>query len=210
MTIEERKEREKEEMRNLIIDSASEIITTEGLENLSIRKIAKQIEYSPAIIYHYFHDKDEIVNHVMKKGYQQIINALSSAEVSAHQPEERLKEMARNYINAALQMPDAFKAVQLNSSPAILEHTATLFKGASGKKTALGLLYQCLKDIYKDNNVDDNFVELTAQVIASATLGLIIKLIIEKDIGEEQRKNLIEHFIKCTVDGMVMQKALYN
>jgi AcrR family transcriptional regulator len=128
MTIEERKEREKEEMRGLILDTASEIIAAEGFDKLSIRKIASRIEYSPAIIYHYFQDKDEIVNHVMKKGYQKIINALSSIQVSADQPEKRLKELTRSYIAVAMQMPDEFQAVQLNKSPAILEYTPPFSK----------------------------------------------------------------------------------
>jgi AcrR family transcriptional regulator len=208
MTIEERKEREKEEMRGLILDTASEIITAEGFDKLSIRKIASRIEYSPAIIYHYFQDKDEIVNHVMKKGYQKIINALSSIQVSADQPEKRLKELTRSYIAVAMQMPDEFQAVQLNKSPAILEYTSSLFEGASLKKPALAILVQCLKDIYKEKNLDDSVIELTAQIIAASTFGLIIRLILEKNIGEEQRQKLIEHYIKVVVDGMVLGKSI--
>jgi hypothetical protein len=43
-----------------------------------------------------------------------------------------------------------------------------------------------LKDIYKDQNTDESLIELTAQIISAATFGLIIRLIIEKEIGEEQ------------------------
>lgn len=207
MTIEERKEREKEEMRSLILDTANDIIAKEGFDKLSIRKIANRIDYSPAIIYHYFQDKDDILNHVMKKGYQKIISALSSVQVSSDQPVERLRELTCRYIQAALQMPDEFKAVQLNSSPPILEYTASLFKGASGKKPALGILAQCLKDIYKDNDLDHSTIELTAQVIAASTFGLIIRLILEKDIGEDQRQKLIDRYIKMVVDGMILGKS---
>lgn len=128
----------------------------EGIENISIRKIADRIEYSPAIIYHYFQDKDDIINHLMKTGY-------------------------------------------------------SLFPGASGKKPALKILFQCLKDIYKDNTIDDNLLELTAQVIAAATFGLITRLILEKDlVSEEQKEKLIEHYIKCIVEGMVLGQPLYG
>lgn len=209
MGLKERKEREWDEHRELILNAASEIIAKEGIENLSIRKIASRIEYSPAIIYHYFHDKDEILNHLMQTGYHKIVRALSSLSTSADTPEKRLNELTRKYIEVALQMPDEYKAIQLNSSSGILEHTSTLFKGASGKKPALKILFLCLKDIFKDKNIDDNLIELTAQVIWTATFGLIIRLIIEKDvISEEQKINLIEHHIRITVEGMVLGKSL--
>lgn len=189
-----RRQREKEEMKELILKAASDIIGAEGFDKLSIRKIAKKIEYSPSIIYHYFKDKEEILNSVMQRGYGKIVTAVSSVKMIGESPEERLSEMTRNYIEAALKMPDEFMAAQLNESKEALEHTSSLFKGASRKKPALTALYKCLEEIYKDKDIDDNIMELTAQMIAVSTLGLTIKLIIEKDIGDEQRQKLIQFF----------------
>jgi AcrR family transcriptional regulator len=200
----ERKEREREKQRELILEAAGEIFMQEGLEKLSIRKIADKIEYSPAIIYHYFQDKEDIVNHLMASGYRKIMSSLSTVQASADPPEIKLKELMRNYINAALEMPDEYMAVQLNKSPAIQEYTATLFKGASVEKPALTILCQCLKDIYPNSDAEDDTIELTAQVIAASSLGLIVKLILEKDIGEEQRKKLIDHFINWMMRGTVI------
>jgi len=206
MGIKERKKREQDQRRELILSAANEIMREEGMDNLSIRKIANRIEYSPAIIYHYFRDKDDIINHLMKKGYQKILDALSSVQAPVDEPVQKLEKLMRNYIDTALQMPDEYKTVQLNSSPAVLEHTASLFKGAAGKKPALGILFQCLKEIYREKSIDDSLIELTAQVIAAATFGLIVRLIIEKNlISEEQKNNLIEHHIKCVIDGMILR-----
>lgn len=211
MGIKERKERERDERRELILNAATEIMAAEGLDNLSIRKIANKIEYSPAIIYHYFQDKDDIVNHILKRGYQKILGALSSNPGIPQEPEEKLKNLMRQYITAALQMPDEYKTVQLSSTPGVLEFTSSLFAGAAGKKPALNILFQCLKEIYCDRDVDDTSLELTAQVISSATFGLIIKLILEKDfITTQQREVLIEHYIKLIVKGMVLGTPLNN
>lgn len=65
-----------------MISAAREIIAKEGFDNLSIRKIAKKIEYSPSIIYHYFKDKDDILNSVMKSGYMKIVNAVSKSDIN--------------------------------------------------------------------------------------------------------------------------------
>ena len=208
MASKERKEREREEIRELILNAAKDIITEEGIENLSVRKIAGRIEYSPAIIYHYFKDKDDIVTQQMQRGYQKIINALASVKTSPGHPQERLKELVKNYIAAALKMPDEYMAVQLSSSLSILEYTSFMFEGASAGKPALAILHQCLKDIYKDKGISDSQLELTAQILAASSLGLIVKLLREKDIGEEQQSRLIDHYIKCMVDGMILGKPI--
>lgn len=203
----ERKERERRERQELILNTAAEIMKEEGIDNISIRKIAARIEYSPAIIYHYFKDKNEIINRLMQRGYQKILDGLSSALNPEDTPLERLEKLTRKYIEVSLQMPDEYKAAQLNSSPGVVLHTSSLFKGASTKKPALKILFQCLREFHGDSDIDDSVIELTAQVIAASTFGLIIRLIMEKDIiSEEQRTNLIDHFIKVTLNTMASGK----
>lgn len=53
--------RKQEEIRNTILEVARNIISKEGAQGLSIRNITNAIDYSPAIIYYYFKDKNEIV-----------------------------------------------------------------------------------------------------------------------------------------------------
>jgi AcrR family transcriptional regulator len=194
MTAKNRREREKEEMKKLILTTAGDIAASEGFENLSIRKIANRIEYSPSIIYHYFSDKDDIINNLMKNGYKKIVEAISSAGLENCSPEDRLKQMTRNYIETALKMPDEFMAAQLNKSEKALIHTASLFRGASKKKSALAALFQCIKEINKDIETDESKIEIKSQIIVVSSLGLILKLIVEKDLGDSQKQRLIEYF----------------
>lgn len=189
-----RREKEIELMKKLIISAAKEIIATEGLDNLSIRKIAKKIDYSPSVIYHYFKDKEEIVNNLMRSGYMKIVNAVSAVDIENLTPREKLKKMILNYMDEALKMSDEFMQVQINQSLQALKHTSYLYKGAAKEKPALKALYNCLKEIHKD--AYDEQIELKAQIIAASTMGVIIKLILEKDIEIERRQNIINYFIE--------------
>ena len=146
MTIEKRRQREIEEMKELILSAASSIISDEGLDGLSIRKIAKKIEYSPSIIYHYFNDKEEILNNVMQRGYKKIVSAVSSKELAGTSPEERLVKMTKNYIMAALKVPMNY-AAQLSNEEA-LKHTSSLLRSLKSK-TALYSLYNAYKTYTK-------------------------------------------------------------
>lgn len=209
MSLEDRRNREITEMRNLILNAAKDIISNEGIEKLSIRKIAKKIEYSPSIIYHYFKDKDDIVTQLTLEGYKKITDIISKATIHSDDPKIILENMTKSYINAALKMPDEFLAMNLSTSPNILKHTSTLFKGASEKKPALKMLSNCIKEIYNNDNnskINNDYIELTSQIIATATLGIITKLILEKDIiSNEQKEEIINHFVKTVVNGMIIK-----
>ena len=206
MGTKERKEREKEEKRGLILSTAQEIVRTEGIEKLSIRKIADKIEYSPAIIYHYFKDKDDIIHHLMRSEYQKIIHAVSTMASSTGTPEQRLKSGVKSFINVALEMSDAYLSIMLSTSPIILANTSILDKGASGRRQALGILCRLVEEIFDTTDLD--FIELTAQILWTSIFGLITRLIIEKNIDGDQRERLINHYLKCMVDGMLLNREI--
>src|SRR3954469_17371454 len=69
MGIKERQERDREAVRRSILDAARDLFVTEGFQNVSIRKIAERIEYSPAAIYGYFPSKDDIFFALAEEGF---------------------------------------------------------------------------------------------------------------------------------------------
>lgn len=72
MGITERREREKEQLRARILEAARDLLSEGGLNALSMRAIADRIEYSPATIYLYFKDKDELTREVVHTGFERM------------------------------------------------------------------------------------------------------------------------------------------
>lgn len=70
MGIRERQERDRETVSRAILDAARELFVSEGYQNVSIRKIAERIEYSPAAIYGYFPSKDDIFFALAEEGFR--------------------------------------------------------------------------------------------------------------------------------------------
>ena len=66
-----------------ILDAARELFVAEGYQNVSIRKIAEKIEYSPAAIYSYFPSKDDIFLALAEEGFRMLF---ASAEQCAMAP----------------------------------------------------------------------------------------------------------------------------
>ena len=190
--IAERKEREKAEMREDILNAAREIVSNSGVDGISIRKIAGMIEYSPAIIYHYFKNKEEIVEKLIEENYRKILGALSSLKSCKKTPEEKLKESSKNFIMLAVQMGDTYKSMMLNDSATVLAHTSVLQRGAACERPAIAMLCEALRELPSFTEKDDAQVELTAQIIWSLAFGLSLRLIVEQ-VDDAQRRRLIDH-----------------
>jgi AcrR family transcriptional regulator len=73
MGIKERQDRERLAVRQAILDAARDLFTAEGYRNVSIRKIAERIEYSPAAIYSYFPSKDDIFYALAEEGFHLLL-----------------------------------------------------------------------------------------------------------------------------------------
>jgi AcrR family transcriptional regulator len=72
MGIKERQDRERQAVRQAILDAARDLFVSEGYRNVSIRKIAERIEYSPAAIYSYFSSKDDIFFALSEEGFRRL------------------------------------------------------------------------------------------------------------------------------------------
>lgn len=208
MGLKERREKEKDDMRNSILKAAYEIVKEEGEKNLSIRKIAKKIDYSPAIVYHYFNDKEDIINQIILFGYQKILKAVSFEKHPAGDAEEVFKQGLQKYAETAFSMADEYKNIMVNDSEKIVKKTSMLYKGVSSDKKAIKMLCGGIKEISGRNKMDEESAELTAQVIWASMFGLIIRLIVEKDIEESQKKKLIDREIDLIIKGIKYEKQI--
>src|SRR5262245_10572080 len=72
MGIRERQDRERQAVHQAILDAARDLFIAEGYRNVSIRKIAERIEYSPAAIYGYFPSKDAIFYALAEEGFHRL------------------------------------------------------------------------------------------------------------------------------------------
>ena len=79
MGVKERQEREREATGRAILDAARDLFVAEGYQNVSIRKIAERIEYSPAAIYSYFPSKDDIFLALAEEGFRLLIESSECA-----------------------------------------------------------------------------------------------------------------------------------
>lgn len=107
MGISERKAKEKEELRSLILRAAKKLFVEQGIEQTTIRNIANEIEYSVGTVYVYFKDKNEILNALHSQGFMQLGGEMKVL-YNVSDPMERVKAIGRVYLQFAIENPDMY------------------------------------------------------------------------------------------------------
>lgn len=117
MSVAERRIREKEAMRENILNTAWQIVKDEGWQSLSIRKIADAIQYSVPVIYDHFENKDAILIEFGKQGFESVIKKLAAAKASSTDPSEQLKAIADAYWEFAFKNKEYYQLMWGMSIP---------------------------------------------------------------------------------------------
>lgn len=109
MSTQKRRERDKEKMRRRILDAAKQLFVKDGFDNVSLRRIASAIEYSPAAIYRYFKNKREILSVLRDERFELYLQRQAERMKEIPDPLERLKESGKGYIRFAMTNPGYFR-----------------------------------------------------------------------------------------------------
>src|SRR4249919_4040846 len=107
MGVKERRERERTEIRERILDAALEVFATEGVEGVTMRALADAIEYTPPVIYAHFRDKDAIIQELCYRQLRSLAQLF--ANFGALDPVERLRRIGYVYADFAVEHPSHFR-----------------------------------------------------------------------------------------------------
>lgn len=107
MSTVDRKAREKEALRALILKGAKKLFVEKGIEQTTIRNIAEEIDYSVGTVYVYFKDKNAILHDLHSIGFQELGSYFQDL-ITIEDPKERLKKMGFTYIKFALENSEMY------------------------------------------------------------------------------------------------------
>jgi AcrR family transcriptional regulator len=196
------KETSEENVRDKILSKAKEIIESEGFEKLSVRKITKQLGYTPGIIYHYFSDKEEIVNILLFEWYDEIISAIKSTPDYPEDPRKEILEKSWAYFSKMLKMPGVYREFLLSQNEEILRYTRILNMDSTNESLPLNVLKTLLEKGIEKNQFDPCDPELTSHIIWTSLFGLIIKVITEGLSDSESQKVYFDHLFNLIFKGL--------
>jgi AcrR family transcriptional regulator len=137
----ERRLKDKEEMKQSILDAARKIAGKEGWQAVTIRKIVDEIEYTPPIVYEYFENKEALFKELIYFGFRMMHKDIEKAKLSESDPKKLLSNIAIIYWDFAFNNTDLFQLMFSLELPTPSEEMMYIF----------GLMESIFMELSKNN-----------------------------------------------------------
>jgi AcrR family transcriptional regulator len=170
MGIVARKEKQKQEVRSLILEESMKLFVEEGFSKVSVRKIAERVQYSPTTLYLYFKDKNEILFYCCESGFKKMLEHNIALGLISD-PIERLHQMGVNYLNFGLENPEYYDLMFIQEAP--MSALIDMGAGWSSGDQALEALKMIVQDAMDKGVLVPAKVETVAMAVWSMVHGLV-------------------------------------
>jgi AcrR family transcriptional regulator len=204
MTVQERRVREKNEVREKILDAARDLFVTYGYDGVTMRKVAERIEYSPTAIYLHFADKESLFREVCHQDFNRLAKAFQDL-ANIEDPGERLSACGRTYVEFAVANPNHYRLMFMTSHPKSLKLTdEELASRGNPNEDAYAFLLALVRDCLKVGAFRPELTDaqLIAQTLWAAVHGVAsLAIAIDKDQWIEWRPLADRH--GAMMDGLM-------
>lgn len=112
MGVSERKKREREQKRSMILNEAEQLIREKGLDHLNMDEVAERAEVSKGSLYLYFNNKTDLVLAVCYKALERMNQMTLQVLTENKTGLEMVHQIGKNYLNFVQENPHVFSALR--------------------------------------------------------------------------------------------------
>jgi AcrR family transcriptional regulator len=110
-----------------ILETAIQILETDGHEALSMRKLAEALNLKAPSLYRHYADRNALEQAIAAKAATQLRDALENAIRSLRSPNKVLHQSARTYCAFAQEHPELYDLMMTNFTPASISEAKDLW-----------------------------------------------------------------------------------
>ncbi len=204
MSTKTRREQEKENRRQVILDAAESIMQANGIHGLNIDLIAHETQLAKGTIYLYFKSKEEILANLTLKSRINLLKDFKESVKTTDNPIEQLKNIIYANYNVFKTKPLQYDLVSLYEANAQLTETPEL-QTASDEIT--NLVVQIAKKAQNDGLLSPliNPFHFTACMWGMTTGIHQLMKIRGKNMQENQNiseQDLLESYVQILINGI--------
>jgi AcrR family transcriptional regulator len=191
------RQRYRQELRRIILESAREAFVQEGYESLTMRSLAERVGCSHGSIYLHFKDKEELFDCLVEESFAQLAEVLAGLRPPGKEidPVELLKKAGRAYVEFGLNNPGAYEFAFVLRRPG----AAHPLKPHQAYERLRSLVQQCVKE----KRLRRIGVDTASQAIWTAVHGVTSLLIFRPNFPWADRKKLIAQVVDSAVNGLL-------
>ena len=127
-------------LRAATLDTTRTLLVRDGFDNLSMRKIARQVGCSVSSIYEHFAGTDQLVHALIDEGFQRWYDVVVQAAEAPGTPLRRLELHCRRYVEFGLQNPEFYEIMYLHHPRFTERFPRELFRRATRSMDVLTAL----------------------------------------------------------------------
>jgi AcrR family transcriptional regulator len=203
MGIIERKERQRKEVRDSILESAWKVVNEEGWQSLSIRKIADAIEYSVPVVYDHFENKEAILSEFNRQGFKLLGDKLKSAKEHHRKPSLQLEAIALAYWDFAFENKEYYQLMYGLGMP-----TCDSLTKVPELMAFIDVIHSTINQLIKDGNGDEAGTWMKVHSFWSMLHGLVSINLMAPPVShmgltpEQMNKMILTDFISGFLKGL--------
>ncbi len=151
-----RKTQEVRKVKKEILENALKIINKEGIDNLSMRKLARESNMSAANLYNYYGSKESIIIELDNSGFKTLYRMVKNAVNSAKSPIEKIKRLIQEYIEFGTNPERVHQYNIMFNSARVSDYIGTGFEALVEYQTRkafriLDICYKIISEYVKHN-----------------------------------------------------------
>jgi AcrR family transcriptional regulator len=190
------------ELRDACIVAAQEVIAERGIENLSLRDVARKLGVSHQAPYKHYPSRDHLLAEVMRRCFQRFAAHLD-ARPRLDDPEQDLESLGLQYLSYAQLHPLEYRLMFSTTWPESAEQLDLV----SDASHAFDILRGVLKRMHGDSAATREAVELDALYIWSTMHGLAGVMNGQCIAKLDLKANVLERAVRHAMERMGMGLA---
>lgn len=136
-----RQQEEIDGIREGILDGALDIITEEGYDSFTMRKLGSSLGCAAKTIYNYFDSKEEIYLHLLIRGFLRLNRIADEVIRGVADPIERLRALGNTYVQFGLKNPHYYSIMFSWDVPKYLSYIGTNFERQAWEEKEIAMYY---------------------------------------------------------------------
>lgn len=190
-----RLEKRRSAVRQTILDGARESIAAQGYESFSMRKLARELSYSPGALYLYFETREHLLNCLVEEAFEKLLEVLNEVHDS-DEPVVSLERKLRAYVDFGLRFPQHYHFAFGMRPPG--HGTASGTRPHAAFDVLRNAVHRCIEE----GGLPWPDVETTSQVLWVTIHGITSLLIVRPQFPWVEREGLIDQVIKTAINGL--------
>jgi len=174
-----------------------------GFDNISMRKIARELNITATSIYHHFRNKEHLVHTIIEESIEELNHNIRAIAEMDQDPILKIKKITRCYLTFGLNRPQEYQVIFMLRPEEMPRYPKMKFRKARSG-------YEMIADVIEEglqNNVLSERKPLTAAYTIWAQMHGVVSVILNRRLDSRiPEEEFIEHAIEHILQGFLIRE----